>query len=407
MAKYLFIMANEGHRWGGSEPLWAGAAEHLVKRGNQVRVSVRRWWGEPVSQIENLKAAGCQVFYRRNYPPFFYRHARRIFPLREYKQKELRRMMEGVDLVVISQGDNVDGLPWMEAVEAAGYKYAVIAQSAVVYWWPDDDVAERSAKAYEKASGAYFVSQAVLDLSRLEFATPLRHGKVVRNPFNVRYDVKVPWPSDGDGGLSLACVGRLDIISKGHDVVLQVLAQPRWRERNVRLSFIGEGPHERGLRRMAKHFGLANVDFLGQRGDIEEIWRQHHALVLASRFEGMPLVLVEAMLCGRPGIVTDVGGNRELVRDGVNGFLAKAPTVELLDEAMNRAWENRHRLKEMGNTAAKDVREWVSPDPAGDFANELERLAAEVQTKPLDRHFEPSRSWVRNLSVKVRSRTES
>ena len=72
--------------------------------------------------------------------------------------------------------------------------------------------------------------------------------------------------------------------------------------------------------------------------------------------------------------MTDVAGNRELVRDNVNGFLAKAPTVELFDEAMNRAWENRHRLQEIGEAAARDVRQWVSPDPTGDFVRELESL---------------------------------
>jgi hypothetical protein len=42
---------------------------------------------------------------------------------------------------------------------------------------------------------------------------------------------------------------------------------------------------------------------------------------------------------------------------------------------MNRAWENRLRLREMGEAAAKDVRQWVSPDPTGDFVRELEALA--------------------------------
>lgn len=81
------------------------------------------------------------------------------------------------------------------------------------------------------------------------------------------------------------------------------------------------------------------------------------------------------MLCGRPCVATNVGGNPELIRDGVNGFLAEAPTVDLLDETMNRAWENRHRLKEMGQAAARDVRRWVSPDPTGDFVRELDALA--------------------------------
>ena len=122
---------------------------------------------------------------------------------------------------------------------------------------------------------------------------------------------------------------------------------------------------------------LSSVEFRGQVDDVEGVWAQHHALVLPSRFEGMPLTVVEAMLCGRPCVVTDVGGNRELVRDGINGFIAKAPTVELVDEAMNRAWENRARLKEMGCMAATDVRRWVSRDPGEDFAHELAAVAGD------------------------------
>jgi glycosyltransferase involved in cell wall biosynthesis len=166
----------------------------------------------------------------------------------------------------------------------------------------------------------------------------------------------------------------LDVISKGQDVLLQVLGLPHWRSRSVSLSLFGEGPNERGLRRMAKHLGLTNVVFCGQTDNVEAVWAEHHALVLSSRFEGMSLVVVEAMLCARPCIATDVGGNRELIQDGVNGFLAKAPTVELLDEAMNRAWENRFRLPEMGRLSARDVRRWVSADPGKDFARELTAL---------------------------------
>jgi hypothetical protein len=56
-------------------------------------------------------------------------------------------------------------------------------------------------------------------------------------------------------------------------------------------------------------------------------------------------------------------------------FWRRVPTVELLDEAMNRAWHSRGRLQEMGCTAATDVRQWVSADPGEDFARELATVA--------------------------------
>jgi glycosyltransferase involved in cell wall biosynthesis len=379
MKKYLFIMTQEGHRWGGSEPLWSSAAEHLARWGNEVRVSVKDW-GTPVPQIEHLASVGCRILYRSyayRMPSFIHRQINKIFPpppAPPYRESHMRAAGSDVDLVVVSHTHNGDGLEWMEAARVVGRKYAAIAQSAVVYWWPDDDRAERLAESYKNSAAAYFVSQAILDISRRQFGTPLPNARVVRNPFNVRYDASPPWPADPDEGLALACVGRLDVTSKGQDVLLQVLALPHWGERRIRVSLVGNGPNERGLRRIAAQLGLTSVDFCGHSDNVEDVWAKHHALVLPSRFEGMPLVVVEAMLCGRPCIATDVGGNSELIRDGINGFLAKAATIELFDEAMNRAWENRHRLKEIGVKAATDVRQWVSRDPGEDLARELTAL---------------------------------
>jgi len=219
MRKYLFIAANEGTNWGGSELLWSSAAEKLVRRGDEVRVSVRDF-GESIPIVELLCSAGCQIFYRRPRPSFISRLIRKIFPHPEYWLEHVRSVGNGVDLVVISQGSNSDGLPWMEASRAAGYKYAVIVQSASVYSWPNDELAIRLAESYENASAGYFVSQAILDLSRRQFASPLPNAKIVRNPFNVRFDARPAWPIDSADGIALACVGRLEVNSKGHDLLL-------------------------------------------------------------------------------------------------------------------------------------------------------------------------------------------
>ena len=369
MQKFLFIATNEG--WGGSEVLWSRSAEMLALQGSSVRVSVAPF-DRPRPELERARSAGCQVFHRRR-PTLGARLARRMFPLPDYQHSHLRSLAANVDLVVISEGSLFDGLPWIETVRASGLKYVIIVQGVSELWWPSDNMAERLAAGFDNAARSYFVSEATLDLSQRQFGIALRSGKVIRNPFNVRYDVHLPWPPGASEELSLACVGRLDVPTKGQDVLLETLNLPHWRQRKVRLTLVGTGPHERGLQRRARELGL-NVNFPGHQNDIEKVWSSHHALVLPSRQEGMPLVVVEAMLCGRPCIATDVGGNRELIRDNINGFLAKAPTVELFDEAMNRAWENRHRLREMGEAAARDVRKWVSPDPTGDFVRDLASL---------------------------------
>jgi glycosyltransferase involved in cell wall biosynthesis len=67
-----------------------------------------------------------------------------------------------------------------------------------------------------------------------------------------------------------------------------------------------------------------------------------------SRAEGSPLALVEAMLCGRPAIVSDVGGNQEWVTESQTGFVAEAPVVGLARTALERAWSARQSWHAMG-----------------------------------------------------------
>src|SRR5271163_1767702 len=204
MRKFLFIAANEWPEWGGSELLWSAAAEKLARLGNDVRVSVPGVH-KAIPQMERLRSAGCQIFYRRTFAPFFYRLGRRVFPLPAYTRFHVREAAMGADLVVISQGGNTDGLPWMEDVRAVGCKYAVIAQGAIPHWWPDDSTSERLTESYERASATYFVSQAILDSSRRQFASSLGNAKVVRNPFNVKYEARPSWPVDASEEARWAC----------------------------------------------------------------------------------------------------------------------------------------------------------------------------------------------------------
>ena len=127
---------------------------------------------------------------------------------------------------------------------------------------------------------------------------------------------------------------------------------------------------------MSRNLGLTNVTFAGFVRDVPAIWSAHHGLILPSRCEGLPIALVEAMLSGRVPVVTDVGGNAEVVEDGATGYLAAAPTEDALDDAMERAWNERHRWREIGAAAAARIRTLIPREPERCFAKRLVELAS-------------------------------
>jgi glycosyltransferase involved in cell wall biosynthesis len=167
-------------------------------------------------------------------------------------------------------------------------------------------------------------------------------------------------------------VARLQTRPKGHDLLLQALAQPQWRERPLHLTFFGDGENRQGLERLAAYLGIADrIQFAGHVDSIHQIWRDHHMIAQPSRNEGMPVSLVEALLCGRPALATDVAGHAELITDGENGFLASAATANHIAEALERAWHRRDEWCAMGEIAYHRIRQMVPEDPAAAFAQQI------------------------------------
>ncbi len=173
----------------------------------------------------------------------------------------------------------------------------------------------------------------------------------------------------------MACVGNLFPTEKGQDILFDVLATPKWRERNWRLTLYGNGPNRGILEQLVATLKLEDrVSFAGYVA-VDKIWRENHILLMPSRYEGMPLTIVEAMFCGRPVVATNVGGISELVKENLTGFLAEAAVAKCFADALERMWSERDRLEEIGMLAAASIREFVPKDPVGEFANKLRTLA--------------------------------
>ena len=130
----------------------------------------------------------------------------------------------------------------------------------------------------------------------------LSNAEIIRNPFNVDFHTAQQWPEiDASKELRLACVGTLHPPSKGQDILLNALSGPLWDDRNWRLTLYGNGPMREILERMSMQLNISHRVSFGGYIAPEEIWATNHALVMPSRYEGMPLATVEAMLCGRSG----------------------------------------------------------------------------------------------------------
>lgn len=375
--KFGFVSTMEGMAWGGSEELWSQAALRLAGAGHSVRANVAHW--EPLSpRVTALEAGGCRIFTRRIGRSLKAKAKVRQLVGQGYKPPHRLLLehwlaAESGEQIVISQGANFDALSilTMELCAERDIPFSIVTQANSEVWWPEDALVSKLVSLFENARRTYFVSNGNLELFRRQFGVKLANAVVVSNPFIVPYDANPPWPVDDV--IRLACVARMDPLAKAQDVILLTLALDHWRARadRLRVSFAGTGPFEQGIRRFASDLGLTNVDFSGFISDIQDVWRTHHALLLPSRHEGLPLALIEAMMCGRAAIVTDVPGNAELVEDGRTGFVVQSPCVAALDAALERVWASRAELRRMGEAAGVAVRERVSADPVGVFVERL------------------------------------
>jgi glycosyltransferase involved in cell wall biosynthesis len=119
---------------------------------------------------------------------------------------------------------------------------------------------------------------------------------------------------------------------KDHVTLAYALAGLR---QEFRLEFIGSGETMPWVRSEVSRSGIEErTQFLGERKDVPQLLGRAHIFALATNYEGLPISILEAMRAGLPIVASDVGGIREIVRDGVNGFLVPRGDIAALREAL-------------------------------------------------------------------------
>jgi glycosyltransferase involved in cell wall biosynthesis len=342
-----------GHPWGGSEELWVKMAHDQLQTGGNVYCSIFGWNKDLPAKIEQLKKAGCVILKRRRfqYPELYKKPwGKLVEKTNALKQLKKALSVSHPDTIIVSMGGfcDLEVDLYRQFLLSVDVPYELIVHvNPENYYLPYSKIHE-TVKICQKARKVWFVSHRLMEIATRQTGYSFPNGGIIKNPVNMSQTGILPWPDTKP--VQMASVGRLEASVKGHPVLFQALAQPEWQERDWHLNLYGTGPDETYYRHLIKAFNLSSkCTFHGFTNDIRnEIWAKNHLLVMPSYYEGLPIALVEAMLCGRTAVVTNVGGNAEVLKDNETGFISEGVHLSSFNDALNRAWTKTKDWKEMG-----------------------------------------------------------
>lgn len=134
----------------------------------------------------------------------------------------------------------------------------------------------------------------------------------------------------------ILCVGEFSA-RKNQAVLIQAFAALSEIHKNLILVFAGDGDTLNECKDKVMKYELENkVRFLGQVDDVNKLYRSCDLLVSASKMEGLPFNIMEALICELPVIASDIKGHNDLIQNNKNGFLFEKDNISELVKIMNR-----------------------------------------------------------------------
>jgi glycosyltransferase involved in cell wall biosynthesis len=166
---------------------------------------------------------------------------------------------------------------------------------------------------------------------------------------------------------------------KAQHVLLDAAKLVLARQPQTQFLIVGRGALAQDLAARARGLGIADrVEFTGLRQDVPQILADSDIFVLSSLREGMSLAAIEAMAAARPVVLTDVGGNPELVEAGVQGLIVPSGDAAALAEALLTLREDPSRRTGIGRAARARVRDVFSLET---MTRQYEELYRQIWTQ--------------------------
>ena len=144
----------------------------------------------------------------------------------------------------------------------------------------------------------------------------------------------------------------------------------------LRVLIAGNGPDDQMLKNLTAKLGLSSVvSFLGYRTDLDTIVPASDLVVSCSYREGMPLNIIEAMLCARPVVASHNRGHDELIDNGTTGYLFDMLDSDMLAENIMKIYINKDEALEFGKKAFVKVQNYTAESVVKQIIKIISKIA--------------------------------
>jgi glycosyltransferase involved in cell wall biosynthesis len=386
----LFFSTMNGSPWGGSEELWYKTAVLALQQKHKVSVVFKYWGDKENDKIKELKSLGAAIIYRdkidylpresklyskvRHRLKMHFNYSLPAKPSLEIETPYQNLIRDHIDVICFSQGGTFDlalSRKYDALIETIKVPYVIISQFNKDFGFSLNNLELAKAKAIiNSAKRMFFVSKNNYKFAEHQLAANINNYAITANSLNIKNLSICDYPEQDDA--VFVSIGRLDVLTKGVDLMIKCFSEPIWRNRQWQYLIYGDGPDKDYFKDLIQFYGLEDkVILCGFADDIRAVWTKGQILLQPSIAEGTPLTLQEAMYCGRTALVTDIAGNTELIKEGFNGFVAAGPIYNALLIALERAYQDKHLWQKFGENAHNTAMGKIKPNPEVDLLNTL------------------------------------
>lgn len=203
------------------------------------------------------------------------------------------------------------------------------------------------------------------------------HPNVRTIPNFSPYSIK---PTTTSGEPIVLAIGTLDN-RKGFDRLLHVWKKVEQEDSQYVLHIYGEGPEKEKLQSLIKRLGLNRVFLKGRTTNPERAYSTASFFVMSSRYEGLPMVLIEAQTHGLPIIAFDCPfGPKEVITDGVDGFLIPDDNIRFFAEKLLMLMKDKSKRERFSKTALQNAQRFNKDKIVEQWSNLI------MQTSDLTKH---------------------